>query len=259
MDLELVLDQILANAKSIALLAALLVFGIALTLYRTTTSFGKIKSSQPTILIAGPSGSGKTSLYTLWTSGKVTDTVTSQESNTYTSFSIPFDSDFDATKITLVDLPGHPKLNHVFSEALESYSNIKGIVYVIDAASGPKGIQEAANRLFNMLLKTETRMGGIDIMIACNKADVFNMIPSARLQTMLEEEIQNIRDNRSKSLGEVGAAGSLDDDNEDDGSWLGGSKFKFINLEGEVSIADGSVLLNNVENWKRFVEAVTVN
>lgn len=260
MNTEALVEKLLANVWPITLLIGLLAFGIILTLVRTTVSLGKVKSSQPAILIMGPSYSGKTCLYTLWTSGeKATATVTSQQPNIYKSFSIPFDSEVDAVKVTLVDLPGHAKLDHYLSEALEKHSNIKGIIFVLDAASGPEGIRTAAEALFKLLLKTEQRMGGIDLMIACNKADVFNMVPANRMRIALEHEIQEIRDMRSKGLGAVAEAGSLDDDNEDDGSWLGKGEFKFLDLDGEVSIADGSVITDNVENWKRWVEAVAVN
>lgn len=259
MDFDLLFQKTLENIWSILLLACLLVLGLALTLFRTNSSFGKVKSSQPTVLIIGPANSGKTSLYTLWTNGEVSNTVTSQEPNMYKSLPIPFDSDVVAARITIVDLPGHAKLGHLLNDALNTYSNIKGILFVIDAAAGPNGVRVAAERLFTLLLRTEQRMGGIDLMIACNKADVFNMIPAVRMKSLLEEEIQNIRETRSKGLGTVGASGSLEDDNEDDGSWLGGERFEFVNLDSEVSISDGSVLTNNVEHWKRWVEGVVVN
>ncbi|KAF5096302.1 hypothetical protein D0Z03_001649 [Geotrichum reessii] len=138
----------------------------------------------------------------------------------YKSLPIPFDSDVVATRITIVDLPGHAKLGHILNETLNNYSNIKGILFVIDAAAGNNGVRIAAERLFTLLLRTEQRMGGIDLMIACNKADVFNMIPAVRMKKLLEEEIQNIRETKAKGLGTVGASGSLDDDNEDDGTLL---------------------------------------
>lgn len=259
MDFELLLQKSQENVWPIVLLVSLLVIGLFLTVIRTNPSFGKVKSSQPTVLIVGPANSGKTALYTLLTNGKASETVTSQESNMYKSLPIPFDSDVVATRITIVDLPGHAKLGHILNETLNNYSNIKGILFVIDAAAGNNGVRIAAERLFTLLLRTEQRMGGIDLMIACNKADVFNMIPAVRMKKLLEEEIQNIRETKAKGLGTVGASGSLDDDNEDDGSWLGGDRFDFVNLDSEVSISDGSVLTNNVEHWKRWVEGIVVN
>lgn len=259
MNLDLLFAQALENIWAISLLVGLLVLGIVLTLVRTATSFGKVKSSQPAILITGPAYSGKTSLYTLWTSGSTRETVTSQVPNVYSSFKIPFDSPVDAVRITLVDLPGHNKLVHHLEEALGKFSNVRGIIFVIDAASGPEGIRTAAEALFKLLLRTEQRMGGIDIMIACNKADVFNMVPAMRMKLALENEIQEIRSTKAKSLGTVAKAGSLEDDNEDDGSWLGGDTFRFVDLDGEISIADGSAVTDNVENWKRWLEEVAVN
>lgn len=259
MSFEAISDYAAGNIGSILLLVGLLVLGIVLTVVRTGSTLGKNRSSQPAIIITGPAYSGKTSLYTLWTSGSVRETVTSQVPNVYPSFSIPFDSPIDAVQVSLVDLPGHKKLAHHLEESLTKFSNVKGIIFVLDAASGPEGIRTAAEALFRLLLRTEQRMGGITLMIACNKADVFNMIPAARMKGLLEEEIQQIRETRAKGLGAVANAGSLDDDNEDDGSWLGGETFQFVNLDSEVSIADGSVRTDNVEAWKRWLEEVAVN
>lgn len=268
-NVELIIDRLLMNAWAIALLAVLLAAGVFLTIFRTTQGVGQIKSSQPAILITGPAYAGKTSLYKLWTSSdQVTattsetapgETLMSQVPNVYTSFKIPFDSPTDAVRVTLVDLPGHKKLSHHLNDALNKFSNVRGIIFVLDAAGGPEGMRTAAEALFKLLLRTEQRNGGIDLMIACNKADVFNVVPAARVKVALEEEIQAIRATRAKGLGEVAKAGSLDDDNDDDGSWLGGNPFKFVNLDAEVSIADGSVATNNVESWKRWIEEVAVN
>lgn len=268
MSYETLLDSVLNNIWPVALLALLLVAGVFLTVIRTAQGVGSIKSSQPAVLITGPAYAGKTSLYKLWTSSDVegdetakspTETVMSQIPNVYKSFKIPFDSPVDAVRVTLVDLPGHKKLSHHLNEALNNFSNVKGIIFMLDAASGPDGIRAAAESLFKLLLRTEQRNGGVDLMIACNKADVFNVIPAARIKTALEEEIQAIRATRAKGLGEVANAGSLDDDNDDDGSWLGGETFQFANLDCEVSISDGSVATNNVEAWKRWVEEIVVN
>lgn len=225
------------------------------------------RHSQPTIIIAGPQGAGKTALYTLLTNGKAVETVTSQQQNVYNSFSIPFDSDTDATHITLIDIPGHPKLFQRFDQTIATHSNIKGILFVVDAADcTPKGLEKMAQYLFRVLLRTEQRDGGIDIMIACNKADVFSMVPSSKLRDILQDELTDIRDAKVNSLGAVknedtisnkGKDGDDDDGFDDlaDGSWLGTKgKIDFSKLEGQVSLADGSVTTNNVESWKRWIE-----
>lgn len=156
---------------------------------------------------------------------------------------------------------------HFLDEALLANSNIKGILFVLDAASGPKGIEQAAQYLFKVLLRSEHRMGGIDIMIACNKADLFSMVPAVKLRKTLEKELTFIRDAHSQGVGSVknedtlgGRAGDVGDQEEEDGSWLGrGGAIDFSELDGEVAIADGSVKTNNVEPWKRWMEGVGVN
>ncbi|VVT45744.1 uncharacterized protein SAPINGB_P000869 [Magnusiomyces paraingens] len=266
----MVVEFLYANITGIIVALVCILLGIALTVYRTGNNLpgGRKRNSQPTIIIAGPPSGGKTSLYTLLTTGKVEDTVTTQIPNVYNSFSIPFDSETDASRITLIDLPGHPKLIHHLDEALLVNSNIKGILFVLDGASGTRGIEQAAQYLFKVLSRTEYRMGGIDMMIACNKADLFSMVPAAKLRKILEQELTFIRDARAQGLGTVknedtlGGRAARDNPEDDDaeGSWLGqGEPIDFSKLDGEIAIADGSVKTKSVESWKRWIEGVGVN
>lgn len=147
-------------------------------------------------------------------------------------------------------------------------------MFVLDAADcGPKGLEKTAQYLFRVLLRTEHRDGGMDLMIACNKADAFSMVPASKLRKILQDELTDIRDARAQGLGAVknedtlgskaskNASGDDEDfDDMEDGSWLGsGEPIDFANLESEVSLADGSVQTNNVDAWKRWIETAILN
>lgn len=104
-------------------------------------------------------------------------------------------------------------------------------------------------------------------MIACNKQDAFNMVPAKKMRGLLENELTMIRDSQDQGLDTVKASDTLggkakndDDDDDIDGSWLlRGQKIDLSKLDGELAIADGSVVTNNVESWKRWIEGVVVN
>lgn len=105
------------------------------------------------------------------------------------------------------------------------------------------------------------------MMIACNKQDAFNMVPAKKMRGLLENELTMIRDSQDQGLDTVKASDTLggkakndDDDDDIDGSWLlRGQKIDLSKLDGELAIADGSVAINNVESWKRWIEGVVVN
>lgn len=169
---------------------------------------------------------------------------------------LPFDSKSLETKYTLIDLPGHPKLEyHTTSEIKGNRTNLLGIIYMVDAASGLDGVAEAAKGLLRILTITEKRAGGVEILIAANKNDVFNVISATRLQSVLEEQIEELRKTSARGLGDVDA-----NDDELDSSWVGGEeKFAFHHLEGKVTVLSGSVAAGSTTKWEGWVEEIALN
>ncbi|ANB15747.1 Signal recognition particle receptor subunit beta [Sugiyamaella lignohabitans] len=266
-------------------LAVLLLLSTSLVFFVGSSGSSKLSSKKPTFLIVGPSYGGKTSLFNYWTSeiikrksesdegvGKIntvsaSETVTSQSPNRYEHLRLPFGSDEPVdTEYTIVDLPGHPKLWHFTVEEVEKHrSNLVGIVYVIDAASGQSGISKAASNLYQLLQLTERRAGGVNILIASNKSDVFNVISTSRLKTLLESEINDLRSSREQTVDEVkiNAKGQEANDSEEISSnaWIGkdGKDFEFSQLEGEVDILDGSVKSSRTSKWETWLAEKALN
>ncbi|KAI9886451.1 MAG: hypothetical protein M1823_001769 [Watsoniomyces obsoletus] len=249
----------------------------------------------PTFLVVGPSGSGKTALVTYLQNGTAAATHTSQTplpievtlpqdvrtgSSQYRSVNDPT---LEARKRFMVlDTPGHGKLRSVASEHLAHPDNLKGIIFVVDAAdlsaSGPAdqtrgGLREAAEYLYDLLLRLQRIMNGgkssrrpkaIPVLIAANKQDLFTALPAPLVKTALEGEMTQIRESRSKGLLDVGTSQGATAVNEDENDWLGDpdeKQFRFTQMSEvnvSVEILGGQVLGSDgadAKQWWQWIGA----
>ncbi|CAN6642256.1 signal recognition particle receptor subunit beta [Trichomonascus vanleenenianus] len=230
---------------------------VAVAIFISHGGAGSKKQAQPTFLIVGPSGSGKTSLFTKWTTGTVQDTVASTSANRFYNLRLPFSTGADETSFALIDLPGNPKLRYLTIDEVRKHKNLRGILFIVDGASGQAGVTNAASYLFDILRITEQRQGGVNILVAVNKSDVFNVLSAARVKAILEAQIGELRASRAKSLGEVT---SNEDSTEDDGSWIGQEgQFAFEHLEGELIVLDGTVKSDRTHKWENWLEGHALN
>ncbi|KAI9702572.1 MAG: hypothetical protein M1836_001052 [Candelina mexicana] len=233
-------------------------------------------ASLPSFLLIGPSGSGKTTLLTLFERGSPAATHTSQTplsvevslpvttsaaSARYRSINDPANQTHK--RFLLIDTPGHGKLRHHALDNLTKPQNVKGIVFVVDAANtsvgagGPAegGITEAAEFLHDVLLllqKRSTRSNTskappqMPVLIAANKLDLFTALPAPLVKTALESEINKIRISRSRGLLDSGI-GMGDADLNEEKEWLGEmgeGKFDFSQMEEfdiPIAVAGGNV------------------
>ena len=177
-----------------------------------------------------------------------------------------------ARKISIIDTPGHGKLRHF---ALSNFTNaqaLKGVIFVVDAASisasldddtvgGSASLTETAEYLHDVLLtlqkrqtskKSAKRDAELPILVAANKLDLFTALPAKMVKRELEKEITKLRETRSKGLLDSGVG--MDDVVEDDErEVLGGAgegSFSFGLMEeygisidvrgGSVSAPDGA-------------------
>lgn len=173
-------------------------------------------------------------------------------------------------KFLLIDTPGHGKLRHHALENITNPQNLKGLIFLVDAASlsaGDEGLRHTADYLHDVLLLLQKRMSGakaakklkeIPVLIAANKMDLFTALPAPLVKKSLEEEVAKVRISRSKGLLDSGIG--MDDDEKDD--WLGefGSKdFKFKQMEEfdiSVDVIGGNVLGGRsatVEKWWSWI------
>ncbi|RDW59635.1 p-loop containing nucleoside triphosphate hydrolase-10 [Coleophoma cylindrospora] len=264
-------------------LAVAIVLAITIPLFLHTFIFrasGLV--SLPSILLLGPSGSGKTSLLTLFERGANASTHTSQSpiavecslpvgaiagTDKYRSINDP--TNLTHKKFLLLDTPGHGKLRHHALETITNPQNLKGVIFLVDAANmatGDEGLRQTADYLHDVLLLLQKRMSNgaskapkeMAVLIAANKMDLFTALPAALVKSSLETEITKLRVSRSKGLLDSGV--NMGDDGEDNDDWLGemGSKdFKLSQMEEfniMVEVAGGNVTGNaNVEKWWKWV------
>ncbi|GMM51415.1 Signal recognition particle receptor subunit beta [Starmerella bacillaris] len=206
---------------------------------------GKSESKgPPTILLLGPSGSGKTSLLLAWQDSQQ-QTLTSVEPNVLHEFKL-------LENVQVVDCPGNEKLQKYANDYLKN-GNIKAVIYMVDASSGVANIKNAASTLGSVLERTDSR--GIPLLVATNKHDLFNTVSVQSIKRTLENEINELRDTRSRTVSKSGN----DDINDDEGTeYLGvdGKPFQFEDLESEVQVLDGSVKNNKLSKWETWVTSL---
>jgi len=175
-------------------------------------------------------------------------------------------------KFLLIDTPGHGKLRHHALENITNPQNLKGLIFLVDAAtlSAAKAeLRQTADYLHDILLLLQKRIAGgksskvlkeVPVLIAANKMDLFTALPAALVKSSLEAEITKVRTSRSKGLLDSGIGMDGADDDKDD--WLGevgSSDFKFSQLEEfdiSIEVIGGNVLGaegSTVEKWWRWV------
>ena len=161
-------------------------------------------------------------------------------------------------RFLLADTPGHGKLRHHAFDNITKPQNLKGIIFMVDAAdvsSGSEGLRQAAEFLHDLFLilqkrstisKTSRAPKELPVLIAANKLDLFTAIPAPLVKTALETEITNIRTSRHKGLLDSGI-GMNEIDIGEEKEWLGDGgdgKFEFSQMEEvnvPVSVAGGNV------------------
>ncbi|KAF1960633.1 P-loop containing nucleoside triphosphate hydrolase protein [Byssothecium circinans] len=262
------------------LIAVLLPILLHQFLYRKVTP-----TTQPTFLLIGPSGGGKTAFLTLTERNAVAQTHTSTapltieatlpegfvpESSHYRS---PGDPAYERSRrFLLVDTPGHGKLRRFATTQLVTPSNVRGIIFVVDAAAVAEdaGLNETAEYLHDVLLALQKRYTGaktskgpkdIPVLIATNKLDLFTALPPHLVKLQLEKAISEVRKNRAKALKDSGVAlGGEDDGVDEEREWLGEGgevSFEFAQMEHvgiSVVVKGGNVIGGEGADAKSWYE-----
>ncbi|KAI1157512.1 signal recognition particle receptor beta subunit-domain-containing protein [Nemania serpens] len=301
-DLKRFLEYIFTPSTPVITVGLLIVFVVPVLVHlwvSRQTSY----ASLPYVLLAGPSGGGKTSLLTLLERGDAAaQTHTSQAPHAVelTASSDAGASTFreaardDAPgahrKFRLVDTPGHGKLRGAAMAQLGGAGQggkekgrggkggaqtttttpfgvdaamLRGVVFVLDAATLDDSVADAATFLHDVLLALQRRAGAgrssrspnaVHLLVAANKLDLFTALPASLVRTNLEAELGRIRQSRSKGLLDSGV-GTDEIDSDEQDNWLGeygSEKFTFGQMREfdiEVDVIGGSVLEGDVDKW----------
>lgn len=164
-----------------------------------------------------------------------------------------------ATNFKLIEFPGHNKLHSLLLDEIKTSKNIHGLVFMIDATLDQAKLIEAAHFLYKVLLVTERRPGGVDILIACNKTDLFSARQPAKIKEVLEKEIDAYRKLQSANVSKVeGDSNAADDEDEIELGAHAGA-FKFEQMDGNLDVIGGSALKQKVEKWDCWIDERAVN
>ena len=203
--------------------------------------------------------------------------ITATASSRYRSVHDP--SNHAHKKFLLADTPGHGKLRHYAYDGMNKPQNLKGIIFMVDAAdlssggSGAgetEGLRQAAEYLHDLLLVLQKRATGtksskgprqLPVLVAANKLDLFTALPAPLVKTALEAEITDVRNSRNKGLLDSGV-GMNELDIGEEKEWLGDGgeeKFEFAQMEEvgvSMTVAGGNVLGadgSDVKQWWNWI------
>jgi len=215
------------------LLAAILVV-VVLYLVRRRS-----RSRANSVLFVGASDAGKTAILTTLAYGETLPSHTSLQTNTCV---------FSRNKkvITLVDVPGHPRIHAQFREHLP---DAKAIIFVVDASNVSRNgpiVAEHLHKILHAVVTIPPSQSPPAILILAHKCDLLKtgsvsatspleQLAVNRVRTVLERELEKRRRSHTGSVAidELGAEG-------EDNSELGGldcagprgEAFKFAGWEG---------------------------
>lgn len=177
-------------------------------------------------------------------------------------------------RFLLLDTPGHGKLRHFATTQLANPTNVRGIIFVVDAASVAEeaGLNETAEYLHDVLLALQKRYTGatsskgpkeIPVLIAANKMDLFTALPPHLVTHQLEKAISEVRKSRAKGLKDSGRTmGGEDDELDEEKEWLGEGgegSFEFGQMEEvgtNVTVQGGNVIGGgsaDVKSWYEWI------
>ncbi|KAG0359616.1 hypothetical protein BG005_000475 [Podila minutissima] len=225
---------------TLALLFALVILvGIA-----ASTLLGGKRNSKNAVLITGLPFAGKTVMHYLINNDQVVETVTSMKENEANAVLVE-----GKAPLHMIDIPGHERLRFKFSEFMPI---ARSIVFVVDSATVARQTRVLAEYLYDILSNKFAQEEKIPLLIACNKSDLLTAFKKERIQTMLEAEINKLRQTRTAAL-------DTQDSEGNENVFLGfeGQDFSFQDLENEVEFIECSAENKDIEGVKDWIVAMS--
>jgi len=155
------------------------------------------------ILIVGPCEAGKTAVFSRLVGGPVVKTVTSLVPN-----ELEYEPRNRRPHLLIKDLPGHDRVQIKYWDSSKQLA--RGILCVIDAAGGNKGIRESADVLYRVLTDSTIFSGCRALYIFANKQDQPMSKGAKVIRSQLEKELTTLRMTKSAGLASTGGKDNRD-------------------------------------------------
>ncbi|XP_030572364.1 signal recognition particle receptor subunit beta [Drosophila novamexicana] len=216
------------------ILAALILGFIVVAIY---VILRRRSAGRRDFLLTGLCEAGKSAIFMQLVHGKFPETFTSIKENV---------GEYRSGHVAgrLVDIPGHYRVR---DKCFELYKrNAKGIIFVVDSVTAQKDIRDVADTLYTILADSATQP--CSVLVLCNKHDQTTAKSAQVIKSLLEKEINTVRDTRSRKLQSVG------DDEVNKPVILGkpGRDFEFAHITQNVQFYEGSAKdnqLNHLTDW----------
>jgi len=254
-------------------------------------------NGKPTFLVVGPCSGGKTSfLYRLRSMNKKEkeeeDDVEEKSKNKVDEtnelpFTVTSQTPFELMNYTFqesnkkcnfIDFPGHIKVRYQLESYIRGNKNLKGVIFVMDSTDNGDKLDNTVEFLFEIINFTEKYHDGVDILIACNKTDLFASRPGNKVKDQLQIKLKELIVRKKKSVATKNSSAnssakskfttagrsagnkispSAGDDEDADEQYvehLINPNFTFADLDGSFDSIGGSVLKNKIDSWTEWVQ-----
>lgn len=200
----------------------------------------KKRSARTDVLLMGLCDSGKTFLFTSLVLDEKKETFTSIKENlAYLTTS--------RGELRLVDVPGNERLRGKFFDQYKKLA--KAVVYLVDSVTVQKDIRDVADFLYTIL--ADKAIANLPVVILCNKQDEALAKGDAVIKSLLEKEINVVRQTRTSELQSV-------DQHNADTVFLGRSDrdFDFSQVSQQVKFIPCSTLKDELDDLTAFLDTL---
>nr|SVE75986.1 EOG090X0C7N [Daphnia hispanica] len=238
-----ILDSEEKSAQWGTIVVALVVGLITLAVFVFFWRRGRV--SRRGICLVGLCESGKTLIFSQLIYKKAVESFTSMKEN------VGVLDIASKGALKLVDIPGHERVRQRF---FDNYKNTaRGIVFVLDSFSLNKDVRDVAEYLYTILSDPVVSSNRPKVLILCNKQDHALAKGPQVIQSILEKEMNVLRNTQTNQLEAVAEGGNRKS------FYLGqeGKNFEFADIRSlRVDFAASSAQAEDLENLEKWLQSI---
>ena len=92
-------------------------------------------------------------------------------------------------QISIVDIPGHPRVHTDALRSASLHKNAKAIVFVVDAGTVTRDVQRVTELLFDIVTLQCVARSAVPVLIACNKQDQLRARSANDIESLIQKEM----------------------------------------------------------------------